>query len=182
MDPIVESFLERVQRAPHAPIVIAPGRQTSALEVDRRAREWERELAQAALERHVPIGLVAPNGADFLAAFIALRRLGHPIVLIDFSTPDDERQRICERLEAAGFVTPEQGALAWTPAASGGTPRASEVCAFNSALPLATPAPPDSFANMLANLRRVAKPSMSQATRATSLGWKSLMVKCCCAN
>ena len=34
----------------------------------------------------------------------------------------------------------------------------SEICAFNSALPLATPAPPGNFADMLANLRRVAKP------------------------
>ena len=34
----------------------------------------------------------------------------------------------------------------------------SEICAFNNALPLDTPLPTDSFADMLANLRRVAKP------------------------
>lgn len=37
----------------------------------------------------------------------------------------------------------------------------SELCAFNAALPLDTPAPQQSFSEMLANLRRVARPGSS---------------------
>lgn len=60
-------------------------------------------LAEAVLEPHrVPmghrIGLVAPGGPGFLASFLALRRVGSTVVLLDSETTASERRSISGRI------------------------------------------------------------------------------------
>lgn len=50
------------------------------------------------------MGLAAPNGPAFLAAVIALRRAGHPVLLLDHLAPPDDRARALSAIGACGLL------------------------------------------------------------------------------
>lgn len=61
------------------------------------------ELAPGAI-----VGLAVPNGPGFLAAVIALRTRGHPVLLIDALAPVAERRRVVAELGAAAVLSTAQ--------------------------------------------------------------------------
>ena len=107
-DPILEAFALRLAHLPEAPLLLARDLERSAAEVDALARALAARLAgyrlEGGLEPGSLIALAAPNGASFLAGFLALRRLALPVLLLDWRTPDSEKHRIAEHLGAAALL------------------------------------------------------------------------------
>jgi long-chain acyl-CoA synthetase len=110
-DPLLRAFDRLVARAPETPLLVSPSHRVTAAEVDALARAAARAVAGGAWDpRHparaaVPpageaVGLQAANGPGFLAGLVALRRGGHPAVLLDRRTPELERRRIATEVGA----------------------------------------------------------------------------------
>lgn len=102
-DPILDAFGRLVRRDPRAPLLVSPSRQASRGDVD--AFSWS---ATAKLPDLLPpgvlAGLVAPNGPGFLAGFLALRRAGLAVLLLDAATPEAEARHTAEALGAIGIL------------------------------------------------------------------------------
>ena len=103
-DPIVSAFARLARRTPLAPLVVSPERRATAGDVDALARAAGSVLAGLTLPPGSVVGLVAPNGPGFLASFLALRRAGLAILLLDGQTPEAEAQRIVRGLGAAALL------------------------------------------------------------------------------
>jgi long-chain acyl-CoA synthetase len=103
-DTVVSAFERLVSRAPLAPLVSSPGHATVTVgELDALAR-----AAVQALGGMPPgqlVGLAAPNGPGFLAAFLALRREGFPVLLLDSESPLVDRRRTASLLGAAALLS-----------------------------------------------------------------------------
>lgn len=106
-DPIVLSFERTVRRDPLAPLVVSPERRATTGEVDALARAAGQTLARFAdnaLPPGVAVGLMAASGPGFLASFLALRRAGLAVLLLDSRTPESEALRIVRALGAAALL------------------------------------------------------------------------------
>ena len=110
-DPLLRAFDRLVARAPATPLVVSPSHRVTAGDVDALARAAAGALAAGAPDPHRPwraavpprgeaVGLQAGNGPGFLAGLVALRRGGHPAVLLDRRTPELERRRIAAEVGA----------------------------------------------------------------------------------
>ncbi|MBC2594386.1 acyl--CoA ligase [Ruficoccus amylovorans] len=90
-----------------AVIDAATGAAVSFIELEARARDWETRLAPHQLNRR---GVVfrLPNGADWLAAFIALRRAGAVVIPLDAGAPAQELAT-AQRLLAPALQVTEGG-------------------------------------------------------------------------
>jgi acyl-coenzyme A synthetase/AMP-(fatty) acid ligase len=64
----------------------ATGETVSFAELDELARQWESRLSAYSLRRRA-VTLRLPNGVDWLAAFVALRRLGAVVAPLDAGAP-----------------------------------------------------------------------------------------------
>jgi long-chain acyl-CoA synthetase len=110
-DPLLRAFDRLVAQAPETPLLASPSHRVTAGEVDALARAAARSVDGGAWDpRHparaaVPpageaVGLQAGNGPGFLAGLLALRRGGHPAVLLDRRTPELERRRVAAEVGA----------------------------------------------------------------------------------
>jgi long-chain acyl-CoA synthetase len=102
------AFARLVDHDPSAPLVVSSSRRVSRSEVAALSR-----AAEGVLESAVPgalIGLSVPNGPAFLAGVVALRRRGHPVLLLDPLSPLAERRRSCASLGATGLLS---SAIGW---------------------------------------------------------------------
>ena len=103
-EPIVSAFERIARRDPLAPLVVSPERRATAGDIDALARAAGSVLAGLSLAPGSVVGLVAPNGPGFLASFLALRRAGLAVLLLDGQTPEAEAQRIVRALGAAALL------------------------------------------------------------------------------
>jgi acyl-CoA synthetase (AMP-forming)/AMP-acid ligase II len=108
VDPIILSFERTVRRDPLAPLVVSPERRATTGVVDALARAAGQVLAQrqdnARLPPGVAVGLMSANGPGFLSSFLALRRAGLAVLLLDAQTPESEALRIVRALGAAALL------------------------------------------------------------------------------
>ncbi len=105
-DPILQAFALRLAHLPDEPLLLARELSRTTAEVDLLSRQLQRRLVKERLgTQRNPRGrlaaLAAPNGSAFVAGFLALRRLGMPVLLLDWRTPESEKQRITEHLGAS---------------------------------------------------------------------------------
>ena len=103
-DGIVRAFSLQANRRSQEPVVMSPGKVASFGEIDALSRDVEAGLATSGLEPGSLVGLVAPNGPAFLAGFLALRRAGHTVLLMDPVARHHERQRVLAALGADGIL------------------------------------------------------------------------------
>jgi acyl-CoA synthetase (AMP-forming)/AMP-acid ligase II len=103
-DPILQAFELLARREPLAPLVVSPERRATVGDVDALSR-----AAGAVLDERSPapgtlVGLAAANGPGFLASFLALRRAGLAVLLLDAQTPETEARRILRALGASALL------------------------------------------------------------------------------
>ena len=80
----------RARQSERAAVIdAASGEAVSFAGLDERARQWETRFGGSALQRRA-VTLCLPNGADWLAAFLALRRVGAVVVPLDNGAPEIE--------------------------------------------------------------------------------------------
>lgn len=103
-DPIVESFDRLARRRSERPLVVARARSLTVGDVEAVARAAADVLRRARLPRRGVVGLCAPNGAGFLAGFLACRRNGHPVALFDAAATTREIHGAARRLGLAGLL------------------------------------------------------------------------------
>jgi len=103
-DPILERFAHRLRHRPDDVVVASPSRAATVAELDGLAEAVERLVRDAALDPSAPVALAAPNGPSFLAAWLGLRRAGHPVLLLDDRTPATEQRSVAAHLGAAAVV------------------------------------------------------------------------------
>jgi acyl-CoA synthetase (AMP-forming)/AMP-acid ligase II len=84
--------------------VVYPERRVTREDVDALARRIGQELAAWPLPPGSLVGLAAANGAEFLASFLALRRAGLAVLLLDAQTPEAEAVRILRALKAPALL------------------------------------------------------------------------------
>ena len=124
-DPILRSFESLARRDPLAALVASPERRATTGDVDALARAAGSALGEQPLAPGAIVGLAAPNGPGMLASFLALRRAGLAVLLLDAQTPDAEALRIVEALGASALLRCRAGwprdSRDWSliPAASG---------------------------------------------------------------
>ena len=70
----------------------------------RRVSEWRNALRAAHLPTGSPVAVAMENGADFPALFLALLRLGHPMVSLDHCLPTERRRELCRQFAIATLV------------------------------------------------------------------------------
>jgi len=103
-DPILQAFELLARREPLAPLVISPERRATAGDVDALSRAAGRVLDERSLAPGTLVGLAAANGPGFLASFLALRRAGRAVLLLDPQTPETETRRILRALGAPALL------------------------------------------------------------------------------
>ena len=101
-DPILHAFDLLARRAPLAPLVVSSDRRATVGGVDALARAAGTLLAD--LAPGTLVGLAAANGPGFLASFLALRRAGLAVLLLDALTPETEAARILAALGAPALL------------------------------------------------------------------------------
>jgi len=103
-DPILQAFELLLRRRPQAPLVVSPERRATLGDVDALSRAAGSVLAERALAPGALVGLAAANGPGFLASFLALRRAGLAVLLLDAQTPETEARRILRALGASALL------------------------------------------------------------------------------
>jgi len=101
--PIAEAFARRVAEAPDREAVWSRGERLrlSFGELDRRAAAWGRRLER---EEGRPVAVATGNDAAFCELFLALRRLGVPVVAVDGTLERSEKLDLCRRLGVATLL------------------------------------------------------------------------------
>ncbi len=108
-DPIVERFERLARDGPDVALVVRAGdAPITRAALDALAREAGRVLAAAGLS-DAPVGLAAANGGSFLAAFVALRRAGCAVVLLDPRAPEADSLRTAAGLGARAVLFCAEG-------------------------------------------------------------------------
>lgn len=100
-DPLVHPFLARCAQHSSRVVALARGRTLTAGELAARARDAARRVAALCLPEGAVVGLSAPPGPVFLAAYLGLRAERLVALWLDTSTPDGERERVLAHLGAA---------------------------------------------------------------------------------
>ncbi|MFL6193886.1 MAG: class I adenylate-forming enzyme family protein [Thermoanaerobaculia bacterium] len=116
-DPILQAFERQVRRDPLAPLVVSPERRATREDVDALARAVGRNITERPLPPGALVGLAAANGPGFLASFVALRRAGLAVLLLDAQTPEAEAERVQSALGASALLRwgPRDGSLTYLP-------------------------------------------------------------------
>ena len=102
-DPILGSFDSLVRRDPLAALVASPERRATVGDVDALARA----AAPVGLPPGALVGLAAPNGPGLLASFLALRRAGLAVLLLE--PQEAEGLRTARALGAAALLRCRSG-------------------------------------------------------------------------
>ncbi len=103
-DPILRDFDRIAATRPEIPLALSPRRSASAREVERLSRALARRLASLGQVAERPVVLHVPNGPGFLAAALAIRRLGAVALLLDAGAPEAEVVRVAGAMGAAAAV------------------------------------------------------------------------------
>ncbi|HVR42764.1 MAG TPA: AMP-binding protein [Thermoanaerobaculia bacterium] len=103
-DGIVDAFSRSVARGASDPLVVSPSRCASFADVDATSRAVGDLIAHPGIEPGVLIGLAVPNGPAFLAGFLALRRSGLSVLLLDPLAPSEDRRRTVKAMGGAGML------------------------------------------------------------------------------
>ena len=97
-EPLLAAFDRLLARTPLAALVVSAQRRANVADVDGSARAAAAAIAGGCAgvfpEPGEAVALQAANGPAFLAAFVALRRAGCAVLLVDRRTPELERRRI----------------------------------------------------------------------------------------
>jgi long-chain acyl-CoA synthetase len=109
-DGIVGAFARLVARRASDEVVVSPGRRATFGEVDSLSRALSEQIAAEPIEGGRLVGLAAPNGPAFLAGFLALRRAGQAVLLLDPRAPFEDRRRA---LAVLGTVAVLECTAAW---------------------------------------------------------------------
>jgi long-chain acyl-CoA synthetase len=103
-DGIFCAFARHVARRSSDPVVVSPGHRATFGEIDALARTVAERLLAAGSEPGRLVGLSIPNGPAFLAGFLALRRAGQVVLLLDPLAPAEDRRRAMGTLGASGIL------------------------------------------------------------------------------
>lgn len=117
--PIARRFVALAARSPRAPALLGPGGETlsdrGAL-AERAARLGE--VFAPVLPRGLPVVLALPNSPELVSGFLALRRAGVPVALVDAVAPAEELARNAATIGAAAVLAPPArvpaGEVVWT--------------------------------------------------------------------
>ncbi len=109
MDPFLAAFLGHVEADPRAPIALGPRHIASRDELAEGMLESAARIERLGLAPGSIVGLVAPAGPGFLGGWLALRKAGACAILMDATTPAEERLRIARHLGAAALWTIGEG-------------------------------------------------------------------------
>ena len=104
-DPILDAFDLLRRRRPDRLLVASPTRRATAAEVSELAETAAGHLDAAPLPPGTVVGLAAPDGAAFLASFVALRRRGLVPLLLEWRSPAAERDRVADGLGSSWTFT-----------------------------------------------------------------------------
>jgi long-chain acyl-CoA synthetase len=102
-DGIVRAFCNLAARRSFHTIVESPGRRATVGEIGTLSSAVCERLLRGRRERGL-VGLAAPNGPAFLAGFLALRRAGRPVLLLDPLAPEGDRRRAVANLGASAVL------------------------------------------------------------------------------
>jgi long-chain acyl-CoA synthetase len=103
-DPVLEDFESLLRRRANELLMISPSQKATVAEIDDLARGISSTIIAAKIPPGRLLGLAAANGPAFLAGLVALRRHGCPVLMLDWSSPETEKQRISRSLGALGVV------------------------------------------------------------------------------
>lgn len=103
-DPILRSFEVLSSKRRTAPLVLGADEVWTVGDVADMTKAAEDSIRSARYDEGSLVGLAACNGPGFIAGFLALRRLGLTVLLLDWTTPEAECTRIGESLGAAGVL------------------------------------------------------------------------------
>ena len=103
-DPIIQSFEVLSSQRQTEPLVCGADEVWTVGDVAEMAKTAEDYLRSARYDEGSLVGLAACNGPGFIAGFLAMRRLGFTVLLLDWSTPEAECTRIGQSLRAAGVL------------------------------------------------------------------------------
>lgn len=98
-DPILAAFDGLVARRGSDAMLLSPERRWTFADIDGLSRS----IAVPAVAEKL-IGLAAPNGPSFLAGFLALRRAGAAVMLLDAFAPHDDRIRSATVMGASAML------------------------------------------------------------------------------
>ena len=101
IDPIVEAFSRLVATRPSDAVVVSSANRATFADIDGFAHQIEANLPP--VDGRL-IGLAAPNGAAFLAGFLALRRANAAVLLLDAKAPAEDRRYAANALGAAAIL------------------------------------------------------------------------------
>jgi acyl-coenzyme A synthetase/AMP-(fatty) acid ligase len=99
-DPIVAAFDRIAARRGGDAMIVSPVKRWTFGDVDALARSIEIPARRAGQL----VGLAAPNGAGFIAGFLALRRAGAAVLLLDPNAPHEDRVRAATAMGAAAIL------------------------------------------------------------------------------
>jgi long-chain acyl-CoA synthetase len=108
-DPILEAFTRLARQRPEATLVLARDGAITAARLEAMSRHAERALAALEIPPGAPVAVRGPNGAGFLAAFVAARRAGHPVVLLDHRAVGPEVERSTRRFGLRALLCAARG-------------------------------------------------------------------------
>jgi long-chain acyl-CoA synthetase len=108
-DPILDAFDSLASRHPERTLVVSAARAATVDQVDREARTLGTLLAEAKLVPDAVVGLAAANGPAFLAGFLAVRRAGLGVLLLDSKAPDPDLRRTAGQLGAERLLVSHRG-------------------------------------------------------------------------
>ncbi len=114
-DAIVRAFSQLVRRSGKTPLVVSVSQQATSSDVQALSHAIGAQLLLPPEPGRL-VGLAVPNGPAFLAAFIALRRAGHAVLLLDPSAPPEDRDRTVALLGAHSVLVCTDP---WTTSADG---------------------------------------------------------------
>ena len=86
-------------------MVVAQSQRATFADVDALSRAVAARISSTHVEPGGLVGLAAPNGAAFLAGFLALRRATQAVLLLDPLAPVEERRRAISAVGATAVLT-----------------------------------------------------------------------------
>jgi long-chain acyl-CoA synthetase len=128
--PLASAFERRARDFPEVPVVVSGHCRVPAREIFELARRWAALLTAAGTGPGRLVAVSSPNGPAFLAALLAVRRLGAAALLLDPQTPETARSGILRHLGAGVSLECPSG---WPDGSADTEPRIGAVAASSPA-------------------------------------------------
>lgn len=107
-DPILGAFENRARGRGSDLLLTSPLETASVGEIADLADSVASRVTADELSRGALVGLSAPNGPAFVAGYLGLRQASHPVLLIDWPTPQAELERIQDALNAEAILVADK--------------------------------------------------------------------------